>query len=86
MRRKSKPTPKPTVINENSNNAQTEISQVPVYLAANDTIMPMVTSLSYCSMHPEVQYFTNQYNVQSNYKLLKDEALSEQSDSTVTSD
>ena len=78
MRRKSRPVSK--VVNENlNNNAQTAC------IATNDTIMPMVTSLSYCSVNP-IEYFTNQYNVQSTCKLLKDEALSEKSDSTVTSD
>jgi hypothetical protein len=46
---------------------------------ANDTIMPMVTSLPYGTMNP-VEYITNQYNVQS-YKLPK-EVLSEQSDTS----
>ncbi|CAI2182859.1 8083_t:CDS:2, partial [Funneliformis geosporum] len=73
LRRKYKSAPKP--INDNSNNVnnvQTEISQVPAYLTTNDTIMPMVTSLPYCSMHPEAQYF-------STYELPKGEASSEQS-------
>ncbi len=51
-------------------------------VTTNDAIMPMVTS--YGSMNP-VDYFTSQYNVQS-YKFPKDKVLSEQSDSTVTSD
>ncbi|CAG8552130.1 7638_t:CDS:2, partial [Funneliformis mosseae] len=73
LRRKSKTVPK--TINENSNNVknvQTERSQVPAYLTTNDTIIPMATSLPYCSMHPEGQYF-------STYELPKDEVTSEQS-------
>ena len=78
MRRKSKPTStKPNVVNENLNSVVQTAG-----VTTNDAIMPMVTS--YGSMNP-VDYFTSQYNVQS-YKFPKDKVLSEQSDSTVTSD
>ena len=80
MRRKSKPaSTKPSVVNENLNRVVQTAG-----ITTNDTIMPMVNSLSYGSMNP-VDYFTSQYNVQS-YKFPKDKVLSEQSDSTVTSD
>jgi len=78
LRRKSKPTStKPNVVNENLNSVVQTAG-----VTTNDAIMPMVTS--YGSMNP-VDYFTSQYNVQS-YKFPKDKVLSEQSDSTVTSD
>jgi hypothetical protein len=74
LRRKSKNTStKSSIVNENLN------SVVQATGTANDTIMPMVTSLPYGTMNP-VEYITNQYNVQS-YKLPK-EVLSEQSDTS----